>query len=329
MSFSSGTFTLVAGNPVTTGTTISSTWANNTLSDIATGLSTCVLKDGTQTITANLPMSAFKLTGLGAGSTNGDSVRYEQLFTTATGSLSLTGGLFVAATVSTSGAINMVQAATLTATSTVAIGAMTGNYAFVTGTATVSGFDTIRAGALRVIEWTGATPLSNSASFILPGAANLTTATGDLSIAMSDGAGTWRTMHHKRSGAPVSMSPITNSLTGDVALNNTGTYFDGPSVAQGTAGTWFVSGQVVVRDTAGAATMTGKLWDGTTIIASGLLTTPAINTSSIISLSGFISAPAGNLRISVNDSSSTSGAIRANFSGLGNTDSTITAIRIA
>jgi hypothetical protein len=37
-----------------------------------------MLKDGTQTLTANIPMSAFKLTGLGAGSTNGDSVRYEQ-----------------------------------------------------------------------------------------------------------------------------------------------------------------------------------------------------------------------------------------------------------
>lgn len=82
MAFSSGTFSLYSpGNPVVTGTTISSTWANSTLSDIATGLSTCVLKDGTQTITANIPMSTYKLTGLGAGSANGDSLRYEQVFT--------------------------------------------------------------------------------------------------------------------------------------------------------------------------------------------------------------------------------------------------------
>lgn len=83
MAFSSGTFSLYSpGNPVVTGTTISSTWANNTLSDIATGLSTCVLKDGSQTITANIPMSGFKFTGLGAGSATGNSLRYEQLFTT-------------------------------------------------------------------------------------------------------------------------------------------------------------------------------------------------------------------------------------------------------
>lgn len=81
MPFSSGTFSLYTpGNPVTTGTTIATSWANNTLTDIATGLSTCLLKDGTQTVTANLPMSSFKLTGLAAGSAAGDSLRYEQLF---------------------------------------------------------------------------------------------------------------------------------------------------------------------------------------------------------------------------------------------------------
>jgi hypothetical protein len=35
------------------------------LNDIASALSTCVLKDGTQTITANIPMATFHFTGLG------------------------------------------------------------------------------------------------------------------------------------------------------------------------------------------------------------------------------------------------------------------------
>jgi len=42
----SGTYALVSGNPVTTGTVISSTWANNTLSDIATALTASLAKDG-------------------------------------------------------------------------------------------------------------------------------------------------------------------------------------------------------------------------------------------------------------------------------------------
>ncbi len=55
MPYAAGVFTLVAGNPVVTNTIVSSTWANNTLSDIATGLSTAVLKDGTQVATAQIP----------------------------------------------------------------------------------------------------------------------------------------------------------------------------------------------------------------------------------------------------------------------------------
>lgn len=70
----SGVFNLYTpGNPTVTNTTISSTWANNTLSDIATGLSTAITKDGQTTPTANIPMATFKFTGLGAGSAATDS----------------------------------------------------------------------------------------------------------------------------------------------------------------------------------------------------------------------------------------------------------------
>lgn len=80
MAFLSGTYSLYTpGNPVVTATTITISWANNTLSDIATALSLCVLKDGTQTITANMPMAGYKMTGLGAATAAGDAVRYEQI----------------------------------------------------------------------------------------------------------------------------------------------------------------------------------------------------------------------------------------------------------
>jgi hypothetical protein len=71
-----GTYTLAAGNPVVTGTTISSTWANNTLSDIATALTQSLAKDGQTVPTANIPMGSFKLTGLGAPTTAGDALAY-------------------------------------------------------------------------------------------------------------------------------------------------------------------------------------------------------------------------------------------------------------
>lgn len=90
MPFSSGTFTFTSNSfapSPTTGTTISSTAATATWSDLATALSTCVLKDGSQTITANIPMNSFKFTGLAAGSTSGDSVRYEQVLLLAGGTM--------------------------------------------------------------------------------------------------------------------------------------------------------------------------------------------------------------------------------------------------
>lgn len=62
----SGVYSLAAGNPVITGTTISSTWANNTLSDIASALTGSIASDGQTVITANLGMSGYAHTGVGA-----------------------------------------------------------------------------------------------------------------------------------------------------------------------------------------------------------------------------------------------------------------------
>ena len=60
-----GTYSLPAGNPVTTGTVISSTWANGTLTDIATALTQSIASTGVTTPTANLPMGTYRHTGVG------------------------------------------------------------------------------------------------------------------------------------------------------------------------------------------------------------------------------------------------------------------------
>ena len=69
---SSGTYTLPAGNPVTTGTTITSTWANTTLSDIATALTGSVATDGTSPMTGILQMGNNKITGVANGTASTD-----------------------------------------------------------------------------------------------------------------------------------------------------------------------------------------------------------------------------------------------------------------
>lgn len=123
--------------------------------------------------------------------------------------------------------------------------------------------------------------------------------------------------------------PITNSLSGNVSLNNTSNYFTGPSCAQGTSGTWFASGTVTVADTSGNIRLYAKLWDGTTVIASTEFRIDgAANASVSIPLSGYLSTPAGNIRISVQLLSSTVGSIIYNATGTGK-DSTLTVYRIA
>lgn len=121
------------------------------------------------------------------------------------------------------------------------------------------------------------------------------------------------------------LSVVTNSLGADVALNNTANYFDGPSVAQGSTGTWFASGTVEVLD-ASAATYSCKLWDGTTTISSSAAGAAA-GVATVIALSGYLSSPAGNIRISCKDFTNTTGNIKFNSSGTSK-DSTVSAIRV-
>ena len=76
----SGTFNInSAGQPVVSGTVISSTAFNALTADLGTGLTTALTKDGQTTPTANIPMGTYKITGLGAGTATTDAVRLGQL----------------------------------------------------------------------------------------------------------------------------------------------------------------------------------------------------------------------------------------------------------
>jgi len=123
------------------------------------------------------------------------------------------------------------------------------------------------------------------------------------------------------------LSTVTNTIGADVALNNTGSYFDGPTVAQGTSGTWLATGTVTFLDTSAGANFAVKLGDGTTIIDSSAFTTSSANILGSISLSGILASPVANIRMSVRDLSTTSGVIKFNASGNGK-DGTLTVIRI-
>jgi hypothetical protein len=76
-----GTYNLPAGNPVVTGTTISSTWANTTLSDIASALTGSVASDGQTPMTGNLDMNTRKVVNMANGTVATDAISLGQLTT--------------------------------------------------------------------------------------------------------------------------------------------------------------------------------------------------------------------------------------------------------
>jgi hypothetical protein len=61
----SGTYNLPAGNPVVTGTTISSVWANTTLQDMANALTNSVATDGQAPMTGALNMATNDINNVG------------------------------------------------------------------------------------------------------------------------------------------------------------------------------------------------------------------------------------------------------------------------
>ena len=77
----SGTYTLPAGNPVVSQTIISSTWANNTMNDLASAMTDSVAADGQTPMTGPLNLNSNKIVNLATGTVNGDGVNFAQFNT--------------------------------------------------------------------------------------------------------------------------------------------------------------------------------------------------------------------------------------------------------
>jgi len=61
----SGTYTLPAGNPVVTGTTITSSWANSTMQNLADALTQSVASDGQTPMSGALNMATNDIDNVG------------------------------------------------------------------------------------------------------------------------------------------------------------------------------------------------------------------------------------------------------------------------
>lgn len=196
----SGTFVInSSGQPVSANTLIEAAVFNAFTADMATGLSTAICKDGQTTVTANIPMSGFKFTGLGAGSAAGNSLRYEQLFTTSA--------------VTLLGAMDWVKGANIASAATINLTTATGNAVHVTGTTQIDAV-TLGSGMWRLVIFDGALTLTHHATNNnLPGGANITTAANDRALYWADGTTVYCAAYTKASGKAV-IAPAVGEVTG-------------------------------------------------------------------------------------------------------------------
>ena len=96
---------------------------------------------------------------------------------------------------------NLTDIATLASAATVNIGAAAAKSVIITGTVTITAFDTVDAGIIKKVMFLGPGGLTlthNAASLILPGGANITTAVGDCAEFTSLGAGNWRCTDYQK-----------------------------------------------------------------------------------------------------------------------------------
>lgn len=143
------------------------------INDVAQALTQSLSRDGQTVLTGNLQMGGNKLTGMSAGAASGESLRFEQLFSQG-------------------------QPIDLASAATTDIGAQLTTVLNITGTTTITSFGTNYNGP-RFLRFDGSLILTHSATLVLPGGANITTAAGDSAIVVPLGtpAAGWRVVAYQ------------------------------------------------------------------------------------------------------------------------------------
>lgn len=171
---SSGTLTSCTGLPISTG-----------VSGLGTGIATFLATPSS----ANLFAAVIGSTG------SSSALVFANTPTLVTPVL----GVATGTSLVLSSKIDEAKGADIASASTTNIGAATGNYVNITGTTSITAFDTVQAGIRRILNFNSALTLTyNATSLILPSAANITTAGGDIATFVSLGSGNWVCVDYQR-----------------------------------------------------------------------------------------------------------------------------------
>lgn len=137
-----------------------------------------------------------------------------------------------------------VHGADIASASTTNLETATGELVDVTGTTTITAI-TLSEGHRRIVRFTGILTLTHGASLVLPGAANITTAAGDVAVFEGYASGVVRCVGYMRAAVapfnPASPGPI--GATNPAAISGTTGAFSG-AVTAGNFGRASLSGNV-------------------------------------------------------------------------------------
>jgi hypothetical protein len=183
------------------------------------------------------------------------------------------------------------KGADIASATTTDLGAIGGLYHDITGTTTITGFGTVRAGTPKIIKFEGALTLThNSTSLILPGGANITTADGDIAFLVSEGSGNWRCVSYFKAATGAHVNAASATASGVVELATAAETLTGSDSTRAITPAGF-AGNLDITGTAGYYKMPGGLilqWDTVSTDASGdaTWTYPTAFSSAALSVQG-------------------------------------------
>lgn len=200
---SAGTYTLPANSHAVSGNTISSTYFNNMIDDIASEITGSLPRDGSAGMSGVLKGTAGtaanpSFTFTGDPNTGFYSYGADQIGATVNGA---SVGYFSSAgwVGNHTGVVTFTDYQDVASATTTDIGAATSNFVNVTGTTTITGLGTVAAGTFRFVKFAAALTLThNGTSLILPTGSNIVTAAGDVAMAQSLGSGNWKVLMYSR-----------------------------------------------------------------------------------------------------------------------------------
>lgn len=156
-------------NPAVNGVSATPADWQALIDDVAAAIQASIAADGQTPMTGNLQMGGYRLTGAGAPSGAGQSLRWEQL----------------------------TRGADIPSAPTIAI-PLEGQLFAVTGSTAITAINATIAGRLVYLKFDAGIVLTHSASLLMPSGVSVTTGADDIAVFVSVSAGVWRCISYPR-----------------------------------------------------------------------------------------------------------------------------------